>query len=87
MKKRESDIAIGNIVGSNIFNILFVLGLTSTIRPIEFPILAFKDLIIVTGISAILLIFAFTKNRISKKEGGFLLLLYILYIIFVIIRK
>jgi cation:H+ antiporter len=87
MKKKESDIAIGNIVGSNIFNILFVLGLTSTIRPIEFPILAFKDLIIVTGISAILLIFAFTKNRISKKEGGFLLLLYILYIIFVIIRK
>ena len=87
MKKRESDIAIGNIVGSNIFNILFVLGLTSTIHPIEFPILAFKDLIIVTGISAILLIFAFTKNRISKKEGGVLLLLYILYIIFVIIRK
>lgn len=87
MKKRESDIAIGNIVGSNIFNILFVLGLTSTIRPIEFPILAFKDLIIVTGICAILFIFAFTSNKISKKEGGFLLLLYILYIIFVIIRK
>jgi cation:H+ antiporter len=87
MKKKESDIAIGNIIGSNIFNILFVLGITSTIRPIRFPLLAFKDLLIVSGISAILLIFTFTQNKISKKEGGTLLLFYILYIIFVIIRK
>jgi len=87
MKKGKSDIAIGNVVGSNIFNILFVLGITSTIQPIKFPLLAFTDLLIVTGISAILLIFGYTRNKISKKEGGILLLLYILYIIFVIIRK
>jgi cation:H+ antiporter len=87
MKKGKSDIAIGNVVGSNIFNILFVLGITSTIQPIKFPLLAFKDLLIATGISAILLIFGYTRNKISKREGGFLLLLYILYIIFVIIRK
>jgi len=87
MKKGKSDIAIGNVAGSNIFNILFVLGITSTIQPIKFPLLAFTDLLIVTGISAILLIFGYTRNKISKKEGGILLLLYILYIIFVIIRK
>jgi len=87
MKKGKSDIAIGNVVGSNIFNILLVLGITSTIQPIKFPLLASTDLLIVIGISAILLIFGYTRNKISKKEGGILLLLYILYITFVIIRK
>ena len=87
MRKGESDIAIGNIVGSNIFNILFVLGLTSTIRPIKFPLLAFKDLLIVIGISVVFLFFAYTKSKISRKEGGTLLLFYILYIIFAIIRR
>ena len=87
MKKGKSDIAIGNVVGSNIFNILFVLGITSTIQPIKFPLLASKDLLIAAGISSILLIYGYTKNKISKKEGGTLLLLYIFYIIFVIIRK
>jgi len=87
MKKGKSDIAIGNVVGSNIFNVLFVLGVTSTIRPIKFPILAFKDLLIVTGISAVILLFAYTKSKISKKEGGILLLFYMFYIAFVIIRK
>lgn len=87
MKKGKSDIAIGNVVGSNIFNILLVLGITSTIQPIKFPLLASTDLLIVIGISAILLIFGVTRNKISKKEGGILLLLYILYITFVIIRK
>ncbi len=87
MKKGKSDIAIGNIVGSNIFNILFVLGITSTIKPIEFPILAFKDLLIVSLLSCVLLVFAYTNNKISKKEGAILLLLYIFYITFVIIRN
>jgi len=87
MKKGEHDIAIGNIVGSNIFNILFVLGLTATIRPIRFPLLAFKDLLIVVGISAILFVFVYTRSKISKKEGGTLLLFYTIYIVFAIIRR
>ncbi len=87
MKKGESDIAIGNVVGSNIFNILFVLGLSSTIRPIAFPPMAFKDLWFVLGISVVFLVFAYTRRTISKKEGGILLLFYIFYIAFVIIRK
>ena len=87
MKKGESDIAIGNVVGSNIFNILFVLGLTSVIRPIKFPLLAFKDLLIGIGISVVFLLFAYTKSKISRKEGGILLLFYIFYIVYVIIRK
>jgi cation:H+ antiporter len=87
MKKGESDIAIGNIVGSNIFNILFVLGISSTIRPIKFPTLASIDLLIVTLLTVVFLAFTYTRNKISKKEGGILLLFYLLYIGFAIIRK
>jgi cation:H+ antiporter len=87
MKKGEHDIAIGNIVGSNIFNVLFVLGLTATIRPIMFPLLAFKDLLLVVGMSAILFVFVYTRNKISKKEGGILLLFYTVYIVFAIVRR
>ncbi len=87
MKKGESDIAIGNVVGSNIFNILFVLGLSAAIRPLYFPPVAFKDLWFVLGVSVIFLVFAYTRRTISKKEGGILLLLYIFYIAFVIIRR
>lgn len=87
MKKGESDIAIGNVVGSNIFNILFVLGLTSVLRPIKFPLLAFTDLLIGIGISVVFLLFAYTKSKISRKEGAMLFLFYIFYIVYVIIRK
>lgn len=87
MKKNESDIAVGNIVGSNIFNILFVLGMTSVIRPIDFPALAYIDLLIVAGVSVVLLCFACTGERVSKKEGSLLLLIYIFYIVFVIVRR
>jgi cation:H+ antiporter len=87
IKKGEPDIAIGNIVGSNIFNILFVLGLTAALSPIEFPLLAFKDLLVVAGMSAVLFAFAYTGSKISKKEGGILLLFYMLYVVFVIVRR
>lgn len=86
-RKRKFDIAIGNIVGSNIFNILFVLGITSLIRPIIFPLRATIDIFIVLAISVLLLVFIYTGNRVSRKEGVFMLLFYIFYIIFAIIRR
>ncbi len=86
-KKGESGIAIGNVVGSNIFNILFVLGITSLICPIQFSMIAFPDLLLVLGISIILLIFMNTKKNISRKEGGVLFLIYLAYIVLVILRR
>lgn len=87
VKKNKWDIAIGNVVGSNIFNILFVLGLSSIIRPIQFSTIAFPDLLIVIGISIILLPFIHTRHRLSRKEGGVLLLIYIAYIVFAVLRR
>jgi cation:H+ antiporter len=87
MKKGEPDIAVGNIVGSNILNILFILGTCAIIRPLKFPIPAFRDLLIAAGLTAIFLVFSYINKKISRKEGGLLLFFYLLYIIFAIIRK
>lgn len=86
--KKKTDIAIGNIVGSNIFNIFFILGVTSVIKPLPFsPSINFD---IFVAILASLLLFLSTitlgRRKVDKVEGGFFLLIYIGYIIYSIIR-
>ncbi len=86
--KKRSDIAIGNIVGSNIFNIFWVLGLSALIRPIPFNTKLNFDIGMV-GISTILLlvfIFIGKKHVLQKREGIAFLLIYIAYIIFLVYR-
>jgi len=76
--KKKTDIAIGNIIGSNIFNIFWVLGLSSIIRPIEFsPALNF-DILSVIIITILLLVALFVgKRRILQKwEGYIFIILY-----------
>ncbi|WP_064505533.1 calcium/sodium antiporter [Defluviitalea phaphyphila] len=79
--KKQDDIAIGNIVGSNIFNILFVLGTTSLISTIPFQMNFIGDIIISIIITVILLIFSLTGKRISRGEGATFLMMYFVYII------
>lgn len=85
-KKGDSDIAMGNVVGSNIFNILLVLALSASIHPINVNILCIYDLIILLGISILTYIFAWTKRSVGRVEGGILVVLYILYMIYIIMR-
>lgn len=85
-RKGEVDIAIGNVVGSNIFNIFFILGLSSVISPITFTLESFYDIIIMT-ISSIALYFLILKNyRIGNKKGIFMVSAYILYIVYILMR-
>ncbi|MEG1311721.1 MAG: calcium/sodium antiporter [Romboutsia sp.] len=86
-KKGESDIAIGNVVGSNLFNILFVLGISSTISNISIHPIVFIDMIVMIIVTIIAYIFAATKKSVSKGEGIILTLVYIGYMIFIIIRQ
>ena len=86
-KKGESDIAMGNIVGSNIFNILFVLGISAFINPIAVHPVVFIDMFIMFIISIITYIFATTKKEVNKTEGIILGLIYIGYMVFIIIRR
>lgn len=80
--KGNADMAIGNIVGSNIFNVFLVLGVSASISPIRFnPDINF-DLLIAFIASLLLFVFVFTRGgrKIDRLEGGVLLILYVIYV-------
>ncbi len=85
--KKQSEIALGNIVGSNIFNILFVLGTTSIITPLSVDPKVFTDVIILIILTIVLLIFAISRSRVGRYEGLTLALTYVAYTIYIIIRN
>ena len=85
-KKGEVDMALGNVIGSNVFNILFVLGIAAAISPITFIFENIIDILILTIFSLIVLYFGFTKHKIDRKEGIIMLLLYVAYLVYIIIR-
>ena len=84
----KTDLAIGNVVGSNIFNLLWVLGISSTINVINFNPLLNTDIIILISITILLLflIYVGKKHILGRWEGVVLISLYIFYIIFLIYR-
>lgn len=81
--RHQTDIAIGNIIGSNLFNILGVLGITAIIGTIYGDQFAVADFIIMILFSFILLPFAWTNLSLSRMEGLFLLAGYFVYLVFV----
>ena len=85
-RKGELDIAIGNIIGSNIFNILLILGVASSISPMIVTSLAMTDISIM--IASVLLFIALTykKQALNKTAGLLLILVYVMYIISTIVR-
>lgn len=85
--KKESEIALGNIIGSNIFNILFVLGASATISPIGVNSSLFTDIFILIVYTIVVLIFAMTNLTIKKREGIFLAISYIVYMVYIILRN
>ncbi|MFO7678364.1 MAG: calcium/sodium antiporter [Thermoplasmatota archaeon] len=77
--KKESDIAVGNVLGSNIFNILLILGLSALFIPLQ-AMNSFDYLLILLGVSLIMFPILYTGYVISKREGIFMLILYFLFI-------
>jgi len=86
--KKNTDIAIGNVVGSNIFNIFWVLGLSAIIKPLSFKPEINTDILVFVGATILLFIFSFTggHNKLDRNEGIVFLLCYIAYIVFLVIR-
>lgn len=79
--RRHTDLALGNIIGSNIFNIFFILGTTALIQPIPVPAeIARLDIWVMLGATAILLLFSYTQREIVRWEGGILVALYAAYV-------
>jgi cation:H+ antiporter len=83
--KKQTDIALGNILGSNLMNILAIIGVTAVVKPILVsPVFLTNDFIWMLGFTLILLPMIITKLRISRWEGGVLLLGYLLYLFFLL---
>lgn len=77
--KKRADIAIGNVVGSNIFNILLILGVTGLVRPISTPDINYVDSLFNIGIGLLLWLFMKRSSRITRTQGAVFLVVYLLY--------
>jgi len=85
-RKGENEIALGNVLGSNVFNTLFIVGISGIVVPLGINSDVKLDSIILIGITLLVVIFSMTKQTISKKEGLILLLVYVAYITYIILR-
>lgn len=85
-RKGENDLAVGNVVGSNIFNILLILGVSSFITPITLDVTAVYDTIILIIASIVVYISAISKREIQRKEGILFLVCYFAFFLYVFMR-
>lgn len=86
-RKGENDIAVGNVVGSGIFNILFVLGLSSTILPLAINENILVDFIFNILVTILFIVFCLKKKELNKKHGFILLSLYVIYFVYILLRN
>ncbi|MBE0700530.1 MAG: calcium/sodium antiporter [Acholeplasmataceae bacterium] len=85
-RKGENEIALGNIVGSNVFNTLLIVGLAGVVTPLGINNDVLFDMFLLIGITSITIVFAMTKQTISKFEGWILIIIYFSYITYIILR-
>ena len=85
-RKGDSGLALGNAIGSNIFNILFILGMSAAISPLNVLGESLTDCIILLISTVILFVLAKTKKTMSRWEGAVCVLLYIVYTAYLLIR-
>ena len=85
--KKENDIAIGNVIGSNIFNIIFILGLSSTISSLTLTTAALFDMIVMLISGVIILLISFFSKNIKRWHGVIMFLSYVAYLAYIIIRN
>lgn len=86
--KGKEQLALGNILGSNVFNAMLILGLSSVITPLSFASMTIVDIITLVLSAVLLLFWAYTgrKNRIDRREGAAMLLCYVAYNVFLFSR-
>ena len=85
-RKGETELAIGNVIGSNIFNLLFILGVSALIHPIAVNMASVYDMTILLGISILAFCFSLTSKRIARAEGIIMVIIYIADVIFAVLR-
>ncbi|MDD3291166.1 MAG: calcium/sodium antiporter [Methanocellales archaeon] len=81
--KREADISIGNLIGSNIFNITLILGVCSLVLPIQIEMISWLATIFLIFMCLVIILMLYTGSSISRREGAVLLAAYCLYIFYI----
>jgi cation:H+ antiporter len=86
--KKNTDIAVGNAIGSNIFNLLWILGISAVVRPLPFNVASNVDILVVIASTCLIFLALIVGRRlvIKRVEGIFFLLAYLAYLVFVVIR-
>jgi len=85
-KKGESEIALGNVIGSNIFNILFILGMSGIVHPLSCDPGALIDTVLFIGLSILMYFVCMSGKKVSRSEGYTSVIIYIVYVIYIILR-
>ena len=80
--KGHNDVAFGNVVGSNIYNALFIMGLTGMIRPVQVQFSMLGDILIMIVVTGLLIYIAFRYQKFSRLSGSVFLILYALYLVY-----
>ena len=86
-KKGENDIAVGNSIGSSIFNILLILGVASSLRPISFEFDTIIDVVMMFVSAFMVFLFSLRKSKINRIHVVILILVYVIYLTFIILRE
>lgn len=85
-RKGETGLAVGNVIGSNIFNLMFILGISALIHPITVNLASVYDMSILTAVSALVFVFSLTSKTIKRTEGIIIFAIYIADVAFAITR-
>ncbi len=85
-RKGQTELAVGNVIGSNIFNLMFILGISATINPVTVNMASMYDLLILTGVTILAFIFSLTSKTIGRLEGLIMLVIYTIDVVFAALR-
>ena len=86
IRKGENDIAIGNVIGSNVFNVLFLIGIASVISPVKVSGEAFFDVALCIVLSLIVFAFCLHKRKLTLPKGIAMVAMYVAFFVYVLIR-
>ena len=85
-KKNELDMAVGNVVGSNVFNILMILGVAAAVSPIAFIPENVVDIAALLGFSLLVWVLCVTRKKLGRAEGALMLAVFLAYTIYICLR-
>ena len=85
-RKGETELAVGNVVGSNIFNLLLILGVSSLVNPVAVNMASLCDMIILILVSVLVLIFMLVSKKITRLQGLLMVVIYIADVVFAFFR-